>query len=44
MHRSLFGKDALEQKLQHWTVTGFRQFDRFAHELDFFVFEQGLGH
>jgi hypothetical protein len=37
VHRSLFGKDAIEQKLQHWHITGFRQFDRLAHELDFFA-------
>jgi len=42
-HRALFGKDAIEEEFQHLHIAGFRQFDRFAHELAFFGFQQRFG-
>jgi len=42
-NRRLSRQNAIEQKLQHLSITGFRQFDRFAHERDFFALEEGFG-
>ena len=42
-NRSVFGKDPVEQKFQHLRIAGFRQFDPFTHQLDFFSLKQGFG-